>query len=185
MFSLCLLVASCGMVLVCIEKPSDVAISIYYDIDTNNVRWYFVLQDCSSLKYDNTKFLQKHGIKTPYMYYLHDENPIYNAKDNDDYYWNLAQYVFGEDSGLQDISLVHPYVFIVNPQGKLKMEWRKYPDGKLLLGNFNDLKSLLYAQEGSELVLRKNPVSITSLDFNSADTTDLSNEKYYYHRDVD
>ena len=212
------LFGGCGLVKVCIEKPSDIAnaykytdqhpltaedlkhlliddtvhykVVVFYsrccgpcqeqmrytysklwDKDTSLVRWYFVLEDCSSLKYNNTKYLRSYGIETPYMYYLRDDDPRF-CTGADDRYLNIAQYVFDRDFELEDVIDGIPNLFVVNPQGKLKTEYRRYADGKVVVGNVDRLENLLYSQTYPKYIPLGTPSGIRDIDFDHRDTTD-------------
>lgn len=144
-----------------------------WDKDTAQVRWYFVLEDCSSLKYDNTKYLRSYGIETPYMYYLRDDDPRF-CTGADDRYLNIAQYVFDRDFELEDVIDGIPNLFVVNPQGKLKTEYRRYADGKVVVGNVDRLECLLYSQTYPKYIPLEFPKGIRDIDFNHRDTADWS-----------
>ena len=120
----------------CQEQMKLVFIQLY-NADTAHVRWYFVLEDCSSLKYNNTRYLKRYGIETPYMYYLRDDNPRFRT-GAEDMLLNIAKYVFDRQSELEDVIDGIPCMFVVNPQGKLKLEYRKYVN-KMVVAN-NDRK---------------------------------------------
>ena len=156
----------------CLEQMRDTYSKIY-DIDTANVRWYFVLENCSSVKYDAGKLLRKYGIVTPYMYYLRAEDSNLRA-DDEDYLWNLAQYVFGELPELEDVMAAIPNAFVVSPQGQLKTEYHKYADGSLLLGNFHELYKLVYGQTYPDMIPYDTPVSVRNLRFDEVDTVDYT-----------
>lgn len=219
-FFIVVLFGGCGLVKVCVEKPSDIAnahkytdqrpltaeslkhllqddtahykvVVIYshccgpcqeqmrntfsklWNADTARVRWYFVLNDCSSLKYDNTKYLKHYGIETPYMYYLRDDDPHF-CTAADDRMLNIAQYVFDRQPELEDVVNGIPCIFIVSQQGKLKTEYRRYADGKVVVGNFESLYQLIYKEIYPELVPLETPLQIQDLDFDQRDTADWS-----------
>ncbi len=144
-----------------------------WDKDTAQVRWYFVLADCSSLKYDNTKYLRSYGIETPSMYYLRDDDPRF-CTSAEDRYLNLAQYVFDRDFELEDVIDGIPNLFVVNPQGMLKTEYRRYADGKVVVGNVDRLENLLYGQTYPKYIPLETPGTILDIDFDHRDTTDWS-----------
>lgn len=213
-------ISGCGLVKVCIEKPSDIAnaykytdqypltaeglkhlliddtvhykvVVIYshccspcrermedtysklWNADTASVRWYFVLEDCSSLKYDNTKFLRHYGISTPYMYYLRDDDPRFSV-ETEDRFLNIAKYVFENELDLEDVIDGAPCVFVINPQGKLKTEYRRYADGMVVVGNTDDLSPLIYKSVYPKLIPLNNPLRVQDVDFDHRDTTDWS-----------
>ncbi len=213
------LLASCGLVRICIEKPRDIEnahkysdqrpltadglkhlmmddtmhykVVIFYshccgpcqeqmkrvvkylwDADTAHVRWYFVLEDCSSLKYDNTRYLKRYGIETPYMYYLRDDDRRFRT-GAEDKYLNIAQYVFDRESELEDVVDGIPCMFVVNPQGKLKLEYRQYAN-KVVVANYDRLYELLYKEIYPELVPQETPLRVQDLDFDHRDTADWS-----------
>lgn len=214
------LFGSCGLVRVCIEKPSDIAnaykysdqhpltaeglkqlllddtthykVVVFYshccgpcqeqmrttysklwNVDTARVRWYFVLDDCSSLKYDNTRFLRTFGIETPHMYYLRDDDPRFRTSA-EDRFLNIAHHIFTDQPELEDVVDGIPNAFVVNPQGRLKTEYRRYADGTVVLGNYEWLADLLYEVCDSKLVPLDSPGSIVGLDFTHADTVDYT-----------
>ena len=214
------LFGGCGLIRVCIEKPSDIAnaykytdqhpltaerlkhlllddtvhykVVIFYshccgpcreqmsqtysklwDADTARVRWYFVLDDCSSLKYNNTRFLRGYGIVTQYMYYLRDDDPRF-CTTADDRFLNIARYIFADQPELEDVINGIPNAFVVNPQGRLKTEYRRYADGSVVLGNYEWLDYLLYNIRDNKLVPLETPVMVPELDFNHPDTVDWS-----------
>lgn len=144
-----------------------------WNADTAHVRWYFVLKDCASLKYDNTKFLRRFGIETPYMYYLRDDDPRF-CTGADDQMLNLAQYVFDRELDLEDVINGIPNLFVVNPQGKLKTEYRRYADGKVVVGNVDRIEDLLYSQTYPNYVPLETTRGIRDLDFDRRDTADWS-----------
>ncbi|MBR2249483.1 MAG: hypothetical protein IJ844_03070 [Prevotella sp.] len=215
-----MLFGGCGLVWVCVERPSDIANAYKYtdqhpltadglkhlliddtahykvvglhslccgscheqlrytysklwDKDTANVRWYFVLEDCSSLKYDHTKYLRSFGIETPYMYYLRDDDPRF-CTGADDRHLNIAQYIFDHDYELEDVHPGIPTLFIVNPQGKLKKEYRRYADSTVVVGNVEYLGNLLYSQIYPKYIPLESPKGIRDIDFDSRDTADWS-----------
>lgn len=219
MLAAALLFSGCGLVQVCIEKPSDIAnahkytdqrpltvdglkhlmvddtthykvVVFYnhccgpcqeqmklvfnqlYNTDTAHVRWYFVLEDCSSLKYNNTKYLKRYGIETPYMYYLRDDDTRF-CTGVDDRFLNIAQYVFGSQFELEDVIDGVPCMFVVNPQGKLKLEYRQYAN-KVVVANYDRLFELLYKEVYPELVPQEKPLRVQELDFDCCDTADWS-----------
>ena len=141
-----------------------------YNADTAHVRWYFVLEDCSSLKYNNTKYLKRYGIETPYMYYLRDDDPRF-CTGADDRFLNIAQYVFDSQFELEDVIDGVPCMFVVNPQGKLKLEYRQYSN-KVVVANYESLYELLYKDVYPELVPQEKPLRVQDLDFDHRDTTD-------------
>ena len=141
-----------------------------YNADTAHVRWYFVLEDCSSLKYNNTKYLKRYGIETPYMYYLRDDDPRF-CTGADDRFLNIAQYVFDSQFELEDVIDGGPCMFVVNPQGKLKLEYRQYSN-KVVVANYESLYELLYKDVYPELVPQGKPLRVQDLDFDHRDTAD-------------
>ena len=141
-----------------------------YNADTAHVRWYFVLEDCSSLKYNNTKYLKRYGIETPYMYYLRDDDPRF-CTGTDDRFLNIAQYVFDSQFELEDVIDGVPCMFVVNPQGKLKLEYRQYSN-KVVVANYESLYELLYKDVYPELVPQEKPLRVQDLDFDHRDTAD-------------
>jgi hypothetical protein len=148
-----------------------------YNADTSHVRWYFVLNDCSSLKYDNTKFLKRFGIETPYMYYLRDDDSRFSSTA-DDRYLNIAKYVFDRQPEIEDVIFGIPCLFVVNPQGRLKTEHRRYADGMVVVGNVNWIDFLLDNDTCSDTLLKKLR-SVTELDFDRCDTSDWSDMGEY------
>lgn len=148
-----------------------------YNADTAHVRWYFVLENCSSLKYNNTKYLKQYGIETPYMYYLRDDDPRF-CTGAEDRFLNIAQYVFDSQFELEDVIDGIPCMFVVNPQGKLKLEYRQYAN-KMVVANYEDLYKLIYKELYPEPVLREKPLGVQDLDFDHRDTADWSNFGIY------
>ena len=143
-----------------------------YNADTAHVRWYFVLEDCSSLKYDNTKYLKRYGIETPYMYYLRDDDPRF-CTGADDRFLNIAQYVFDSQFELEDVVDGVPCMFVVNPQGRLKTEYRQYAN-KVVVANYDRLYELLYSELYPKLMPQEHPIRVQDLDFDRRDTADWS-----------
>ena len=159
----------------CIEQMR-LTYSKLWNADTANVRWYFVLDNTCCLKYDNTRFLQYFGINTPYMYYLHDDDPRFNIL-SDDGFLNLAQYVFSKQPELEDVINGIPNLFIVNPQGRLKLEYHQYADGTTVVGNMDCLAGLVYKDyyiTYPNLIPYDTLGRIQGIDFNQLDTVDWS-----------
>lgn len=144
-----------------------------WNADTAHVRWYFVLDDCSSLKYNNTKYLKRYGIETPYMYYLRDDDPRF-CVDAEDRFLNIAQYIFGGEQDIEDVINGIPNTFVVNPQGKLKTEYRRYADGNVVVGNYDCLYELLYKEVYPKIVPLDVPLRVQDLDFDRRDTADYT-----------
>lgn len=156
----------------CRERMED-TYSKLWNADTASVRWYFMLEDCSSLKYDNTKYLRSYGIETPYMYYLRDDDPRFNT-GTEDRFLNIANYVFENELELEDVIDGAPCVFVINPQGKLKTEYRRYADGKVVVGNMDDLSSLIYKNIYPKPIPLEKPLRVQDIDFDRRDTADWS-----------
>lgn len=85
----------------------------------------------------------------------------------------MAQYALNYNTDLEDVIGI-PCVFVVNPQGKLKTEYRRYANGKVVVGNFEWLDQLLYKEVSPERVPRERPLRIQDLDFDRRDTVDFS-----------
>ena len=89
-------------------------------------------------------------------------------------YLNIAQYVFDRDFELEDVIDGIPNLFVVNPQGKLKKEYRRYADGKVIVGNYDRLYELLYKEVYPKFVPLDKPLQVQDIDFDRRDTTDWS-----------
>ena len=63
---------------------------------------------------------------------------------------------------------------MVNPQGKLKKEYRRYADGKVIVGNYDRLYELLYKEVYPKFVPLDKPLQVQDIDFDRRDTTDWS-----------
>ena len=66
-----------------------------------------------------------------------------------------------------------PCMFVVNPQGRLKLEYRQYAD-KVVVANYDRLYERLYKEIYPELVPQEHPLRVQDLDFNRRDTSDWS-----------
>ena len=152
----------------CREQMRDTYSKIW-NVDTSLVRWYFVQRDCSGLKYNNTDYLKRYGIETPYMYYLRDDDPRFRT-GTENQLLNIAQYVFDKETELVDIVDGIPNVLVVNPKGKLKMAYHRYDDGQVVLGNFEHLEDMIYSETTPEYIPLERSLGIQDLNFDQRDT---------------
>lgn len=163
----------------CIEEMMMVN-SKLWNADTAHVRWYFVLNDCSSLKYDNTAFLRNYGIQTPYMYYWRDDDPRF-CTTADNRMLNIAQYIFDEQPTIESVVNGIPCTFVVSPHGQLYTSYHKYANGEVVLGNLDGLWNLVYQQLNPTLIPWDTPRPVQSLDISCHDTVDYSAFGDYKH----
>ncbi len=130
-------------------------------VDTTDVRFYYIAEDCSGLKYVKTD-MNSWGYYLPKYYYLRDTSAAFVEGCNDNRLNNIAHYLF-PDQPKTDGLLGIPVNFIVDKQGRVKQYYEIDTAGRQELvttplwaiGNtriceldFNTIDTLYHTDEG-------------------------------------
>ncbi len=97
-------------------------------VDTTDVRFYYISEDCSGLKYVKED-MNLWGYYLPEYYYLRDSSAAFAEEGNSNRLNNIAHYLFSDQPETDNL-LDLPVNFIVDKQGRVKQYYEIDTAGK-------------------------------------------------------
>lgn len=154
----------------CMDMFKHTYSHMWKNSDTSQIKWYFIQDDCSGVKW-NTEFLTNFGINTT-MYYLRDTLPEFKTY-TEHRINNLINYIIPFSEHKVDNMFGVPTDIVINKKGVAKIEKVIYKNNTSRTSTY----SLPYYEKHDDIPPTLH--FLQKLDFTKTDTTYIRNRNAY------